>query len=201
MEEYRDKIDDEGKRLLTIVRDNVSRMGHSIDNILAFSRAGRKDLTQPAGMAELAKTALEDLKPSMQGRDVKAGLGALPSTLGDAAMPHQVLTNLIENAVKFTKNKDHAAIDIGGRIGDGENIYCVKDNGAGFEMRFSDRLFGVFQRLHGDGGEFEGAGIGLAIIKRIDSRHRGRVWAESKLNEGAAFYFALPESKEEERHA
>ena len=201
MEEYRDKIDDEGKRLLTIVRDNVSRMGHLIDDILAFSRAGRKDLfTQPVDMAELAKTTLEELTPSMQGRDLKVELGALPSTQGDAAMLHQVLTNLIENAVKFTKSKDHAVIDISGRGGDGETIYCVKDNGAGFDMRFSDRLFGVFQRLHG-ADEFEGTGIGLAIIKRIVSRHRGRVWAEGKPGEGAAFYFALPASKEEERHA
>ena len=201
MEEYRDKLDNEGKRLLTIVRDNVARMGHLIDDILAFSRAGRKDLsTQPVDMDELAKETLEELRPSMQGRDVKVELGALPPTQGDAAMLHQVLTNLIENAVKFTKYKEHAVIDISGRNSDGENVYCVKDNGAGFDMQFSNRLFGMFQRLHG-ADEFEGTGIGLAIIKRIVTRHCGRVWAEAKPSEGAAFYFALPASKEEERHA
>ena len=136
----------------------------------------------------------------MQGRDVNVELGALPPTQGDAAMLHQVLTNLIENAVKFTKYKEHAVIDISGRNSNGENVYCVKDNGAGFDMQFSNRLFGMFQRLHG-ADEFEGTGIGLAIIKRIVTRHCGRVWAEAKPSEGATFYFALPASQEEEEHA
>ncbi len=201
MEEYPDKLDDEGKRLLKIVRENVSRMGNLIDDILAFSRAGRRDLSMgPVDMDSLAKAVLEELKPSMEGRDVQAGLGRLPPAQGDAAMLHQVLTNLIENAVKFTTNIDRAIIDISGRTGDNENIYCVRDNGAGFDMRYSDRLFGVFQRLHG-ADEFEGTGIGLAIVKRIVSRHRGRVWAEGKPGEGATFYFALPARKEEYGHA
>ncbi len=201
MEEYPDKLDDEGKRLLKIVRENVSRMGNLIDDILAFSRAGRRDLSMaPVDMDSLATAVLEELKPLMGARDVRVDLGGLPPAQGDSSMLHQVLTNLIENAVKFTKNKDRAIIDISGRTGDNENVYCIRDNGAGFDMRYSDRLFGVFQRLHG-ADEFEGAGIGLAIIKRIVSRHRGRVWAEGKPDEGATFYFALPARKEDEGHA
>lgn len=201
VENYQDKLDAEGKRLLTIVRDNATRMGRLIDDILAFLRVGRQDLSvQQVNMDGLVKTTLEELKPQMDGRNVRVEPGTLPPVLGDAAMLHQVLINLIGNSIKFTRNKDCAVIDITGHTDGDENVYCVKDNGAGFDMQYSDRLFGVFQRVHGV-EEFEGTGIGLAIVKRIVTRHGGRAWAEGKPGEGAAFYFTLPASKEDEGHA
>jgi light-regulated signal transduction histidine kinase (bacteriophytochrome) len=153
-----------------------------------------------AGMDGLARATLEELEPSMKGRGVKAGLGTPPPARGGPAMPRQVRANLIKNAGQFAKNKHHAVSGIGGRTCDDENVYCVRDNGAGFDMRFSGKLFGIFQRLHG-AGEFEGTGTGLASVKRILSRRRGRVWAEGKRNEGATFYFALPATNEEDGHA
>ncbi len=198
VEGYRDKLDDEGKRFLTVIQNNVASMGKLIDDILALSCAGRKDLNpEPVNIDDLVKATLEELEPSMEGRDLKVELGALPPALGDKAMLRQVLTNLIGNAIKFTKHTGHATINISGRTDGNENVYCIKDNGAGFEMQYSDRIFGVFQRLHGV-EEFEGTGIGLAIVERIVMRHGGRVWAESKPGEGTKLYFTLPVRKEAE---
>jgi len=118
----------------------------------------------------------------------------LPPARGDKGMIRQVFANLLLNAVKFTKPRDIAKIEVGGYNEDSKNVYYVKDNGAGFDMRYKDKLFGVFQRLH-NGEEFEGTGIGLAIVQRIINRHGGQIWAEGKVNEGATFYFALPFSK------
>ncbi|MHB8909729.1 MAG: sensor histidine kinase, partial [Syntrophales bacterium] len=115
----------------------------------------------------------------------------LPRAFGDRTLVRQVLSNLLSNAVKYSRPTGHAVIEVGGEVNDGETLYYVKDNGVGFDMRYYDKLFGVFQRLHGD-EEFEGTGVGLAIVKRIVDRHGGTVWAEGKINEGAAFYFKLP---------
>ncbi len=201
IEEYRDKLDDEGKRLLNVVRNNVTGMARLIEDILALSCAGRKNFTpELVNIDDLAKTTLEELKPSMEGRDVKVELGALPPAQGDMAMLRQVFMHLIRNAIKFTRHNDCAVINISGRLDDNENVYCIKDNGTGFDMQYSDRLFAGFQRLHGV-EEFEGTGIGLATVKRIVTRHGGRVWAESKPGEGTALYFTLPARKEEEGDA
>ena len=118
-------------------------------------------------------------------------IGHIPPANGDSAMMRQVFVNLLSNAIKFSSTRERAIIEVGGSVEGGEAVYFVRDNGVGFDMQYANKLFGVFQRLHGI-NEFEGTGIGLAIVKRIVSRHGGRVWAEGKLNEGATLYFALP---------
>lgn len=197
LEEYHEKLDEEGKRLLGVVCDNTSRMARLIDDILAFSRLGRKEMaTQEVDMDELVKETAAELAPTWTGRDVKLELGKLPPTQGDAAMLRQIWVNLLGNAVKFTRPRTTAVIGISGHTEGNETVYCVKDNGVGFDMQYVDKLFGVFQRLHG-AEEFEGTGAGLAIVKRIVARHGGRVWAEGKVNEGATIYFALPAKEKE----
>lgn len=141
-------------------------------------------------MGELVHTVFEDLKPGITGRELNIAIASLPACRGDPAMLRQVWVNLLGNAIKFTRLKA-ARIEVGGATEGTEQVYYVRDNGAGFDMRYADKLFGVFQRLHGV-EEFEGTGIGLAIVKRIITRHGGRVWAEGKVNEGATFHFALP---------
>ncbi len=143
-------------------------------------------------MEGMARAVFEELKPSLAGRELHLEIKPLPLCHGDQSMLRQVWINLLGNAIKFTRPREHALIEVSGQTGDAENIYCVKDNGAGFDMQYAGKLFGVFQRLHGV-EEFEGTGIGLAIVKRIITRHGGRVWAEGKVNEGATFYFALPQ--------
>ena len=187
-----DKLDDEGQRYLNIVRDNTKKMSQLIDDILAFSRMGRLGMTMSEiDMLKLAQNVFEDLKPSLAERECNIEFKPLPFCHGDLSMMRQVWINLLSNAIKFTQNKTIARIELGGYIENDENIYYVKDNGAGFDMQYADKLFGVFQRLHGI-EEFDGTGIGLAIVKRIVTRHGGRVWAKGKVNEGATFYFAVP---------
>jgi PAS domain S-box-containing protein len=192
LEDYAGKLDDEGKRLLNVVRDNTIRMGQLIDDILKFSRTGRLELTfAKIDMEKLAREVLAELQPSVADGKLQVEIEPIPPARGDNAMMHQVFVNLLSNAIKFSRNRDIARIKVGGAIEGDEAVYYVKDNGAGFDMEFADKLFGVFQRLHGV-TEFEGTGIGLAIVKRIVTRHGGRVWAEGKVNEGATIYFALP---------
>ncbi len=192
LEDYGDKLDDEGKRLLNVVRDNVARMEQLIEDILHFSRAGRLEINvAEVDMEALAHAVLEELRPAQGGGKLQATIGHLPPAQGDRAMMRQVLTNLLSNALKFSRTREAPQIEVGGSVEQNEAIYFVKDNGVGFDMQYAGKLFGVFQRLH-TVDEFEGTGIGLAIVKRIISRHGGRVWAEGKVNEGATFYFALP---------
>ncbi|MDP1689706.1 MAG: ATP-binding protein [bacterium] len=203
MQDYMNTLDDEGKRLLTIVSDNTRKMGQLIDDILSFSRVGRKEIgLTEINMEKLAKDVLGELNPATDGRKIEIEVMPLPNTHADISMIRQVLVNLLSNAIKFTKPGAGALIEIGcnpgvlssdkeGKSGFAENVYYVKDNGVGFDMTYESKLFGVFQRLHG-ADEFEGTGIGLAIVKRVIDRHGGRVWAEGKINEGATFYFALP---------
>ena len=192
LEDYADKLDAEGQRVLNVVRNGAKKMGQLIDDILAFSRAGRLDLSMAdVDMEALARAALHDLEPAMAGRNLRIDAKTLPRSYGDAPMLERVWTNLLDNAIKFTRPKAEAAIELGGAIEGKEAVYFVNDNGVGFDMQYVDKLFGVFQRLHGP-EEFPGTGIGLAIVKRIVTRHGGRVWAEGKLNEGAKFCFALP---------
>jgi PAS domain S-box-containing protein len=194
-EEYVDRLDDEGRRQLSVICDNAQKMGELIDGLLAFSRIGRVETEcSTINMQNLVTDVWEELKPDMTVRNVHLELRDLPPAEGDATMMHQVVFNLLSNAVKFTKHNADTRIEVGGQTGERETIYHVKDNGVGFNMQYADKLFGVFLRLHGM-DEFEGTGIGLAIVKRIIAKHGGRVWAEGQPNEGATIYFALPAMK------
>ncbi|MBI3903338.1 MAG: PAS domain S-box protein [Nitrosomonadales bacterium] len=198
LDEYQNKLDDEGKRLLNVVRDNTNRMSQLIDDILKFSRTGRVEISYAEiDMEKMAHEVFEELQPAIAGEPPQLEIEHIPPIRGDQALLHQVFINLLSNAIKFSRNSTPAKIKVGGAIEGGEAVYYVQDNGAGFDMRYLDKLFGVFQRLHSV-GEFEGTGIGLAIVKRIITRHDGRVWAEGKIGEGATIYFALP--TKEKRH-
>ena len=192
LEDYTGKLDDEGKRMLHVVRDNTNRMSQLIDDILRFSRVGRIEISHAEiDMEGLVREVLDELKETIAGRKLQINLGSLPNAMGDRTMMHQVIENLLSNAIKFSAGKEEARIDIGASLEDKQVIYHVKDNGAGFDMQYVNKLFGVFQRLHGI-EEFEGTGIGLAIVKRIITRHGGKVWAEGEVGKGAAFYFSIP---------
>jgi two-component system sensor kinase len=178
-------------------------MGQLIDDILSFSRVGRIEIgLSEINMEKLAKDVLSELNPDAVGRKIEIVIKQLPNIHADISMIRQVLVNLLSNAIKFTKPRADALIEVGcnpgvlpsdkgGKGGFAENVYYVKDNGVGFDMTYASKLFGVFQRLHGE-DEFEGTGIGLAIVKRVINRHGGRVWAEGKINDGATFSFTLP---------
>ena len=192
IDEYAQQLDEEGKRLLNVVRDNSKKMAQLIDDMLAFSRTGRMTVTpSEINMGELVHEVMEELKPATAGRDLKLVIGTMPSIFADRHMMRRVMANLLSNAVKFTRPKASALIEVGAKTEGTETVFYVKDNGAGFDMKYAGKLFGVFQRLHGV-DEFEGAGIGLAVVKRIVAKHGGRVWAEGTVNEGATFYFAIP---------
>ena len=192
LEDYADKLDEEGKRLLNVVRNNTNRMGQLIDDILKFSRAGRLEITySDIDMEQLAYSVFVELRPVVAGDKLQMEIEHIPPARGDGAMLRQVFVNLLSNAIKFSGAREVPRIQVGATVKDDETIYYVKDNGAGFDMQYVDKLFGVFQRLHSM-TEFEGTGIGLAIVKRIITRHGGRVWAEGKVGEGATLYFSLP---------
>jgi PAS domain S-box-containing protein len=193
LNEYADKLDDEGMRLLTVVRKNTQRMGQLIDDMLQFSRTGRLEITYvDVDMEKIAHEAIDELAAAASsGENPHYEIEHIPPIRGDRNMLRQVFINLLANAIKFSCNQEPPRIKVGATIEGVETIYYINDNGVGFDMRYVDKLFGVFQRLHSM-DEFEGTGIGLAIVKRIITRHGGRVWAEGKLNEGATFYFALP---------
>jgi PAS domain S-box-containing protein len=192
LEDYIKNLDEEGKRVLNVIRNNTQKMGQLIDDLLLFSRLGRQDISpSDISMAELAKGAFEEIKPPANERNLQFNMKTLPIAQGDRSMMKQVFANLLSNAIKFTRPKEMATIEIGGTNNGVENVYYVKDTGVGFDMQYVNKLFGVFQRLHSS-EEFEGTGVGLAIVQRIIHRHGGRVWAEGKVNEGATFYFSLP---------
>jgi PAS domain S-box-containing protein len=194
MEEYPDKIDAEGRRLLNIIRSNSRGMSELIDGLLTFSRLGRQPLDQvDVNMEEVARSTFEEIQAVYKDRSVMLQLQSLPPAFGDRNMIRQVFYNLISNSFKFTRPKQMPSIEIGYQEGGNQNTYFVRDNGVGFDMQYSSKLFGVFQRLH-NVDDFEGAGAGLALVQRIVLRHGGRVWAEGKVNEGATFYFSLPKA-------
>jgi light-regulated signal transduction histidine kinase (bacteriophytochrome) len=188
-EDYAARLDDEGRRLLGVVRQSSVRMGRLIDDLLAFSRLGRQQpAKQLVDMTELARDVVTELR---NGAAASVELGALPSARADRALIRQVWTNLVGNALKYSGKRADARVEIGGRQDGGESVYWVRDNGVGFDMRYADKLFGVFQRLHRV-DEFDGTGVGLAIVQRVVARHGGRVWAQAKPGEGACFHFSLP---------
>jgi PAS domain S-box-containing protein len=191
-QDHAKSLDDEGQRTLGIVCSEAVRMGRLIDDLLEFSRIGRQALHQvEINMTVVAQRTFDECAAHAPGRDIQLHLHPLPPAQGDPALLPHVWTNLIANAIKYTRPRPVAEIEITGRAEGGERIYCVKDNGVGFDMQYAGKLFGVFQRLHTE-NEFEGTGVGLALVQRIVLRHGGRVWAEGKVGEGAAFYFSLP---------
>ena len=195
LEDYMEKLDDEGKRLLNVIQSNAQKMGELIEGLLAFSRMERKEIELlEIDMGKMADAVFNEIKSLTPERTLQFNVESLPSAYGDPLLLNQVFFNLISNAIKFTRGKDKAIIEVGGWGEERENVYYVKDSGVGFDMQYVDKLFGAFQRLH-SGEAFEGTGIGLAIVQRIIHRHGGRVWAEGKVNEGATFYFTLPSEK------
>ena len=196
-EDYGLKLDDEAKRLLKVIRSNTKKMSQLIDDLLAFSRLGRKEIVlSETDMRAVSQGVYEEIKSTVPDRSIQMEIKPLPAAYVDPTMIRQVWVNLLANAVKFTKIKSPAVIKIDAKTEGNETVYCVKDNGAGFDMQYADKLFGVFQRLHSQ-EEFEGTGVGLALVQRIIHKHGGRIWAEGKVNEGAAFYFAIPKIKTE----
>jgi signal transduction histidine kinase len=187
------KLDTKGREELNIIQENVQKMTQFIDELLAFSRSERQQMKlEDVDMEKLARTILDELKIFVSEK-TSINIKDLPPAHGDKIMLHQVYYNLISNAIKFSRHREMAVIEIGCKHEKNGYTYYVKDNGAGFDMRYADKLFNVFQRLHKE-DEFEGTGIGLAIVQRIINRHGGQVWAEGKVDEGATFSFSLPET-------
>ncbi|MFZ2643301.1 MAG: PAS domain S-box protein [Verrucomicrobiia bacterium] len=191
-QEHARQLDEEGRRTLGVVCAEAERMGQLIDDLLEFSRMGRQAmLKSEVDMHAEAQTAFDRCIADTSDRDIWLKLHPLPRSEGDRAMFSHVWTNLISNAIKYTRTRPVAEIEISGQVRGNELVYCVKDNGVGFDMKYTHKLFAVFQRLHSE-EDFEGTGVGLALVERIVRRHGGNVWAEGKVGEGAAFYFSLP---------
>jgi PAS domain S-box-containing protein len=192
-DDHAQSFNDEAKRMFNVIRKNATKMGTLIDDLLAFSRMGRKEITRvPIDFNKLVEPIIADLKQTAPA-GITITVHPLPNTQGDPALLSQVYINLISNAIKYSSKKQTPAVELGAEERDDEFVYYVKDNGAGFDMQYAHKLFGVFQRLHGS-EEFEGTGVGLAIVQRIIVKHGGKVWAEGKLDEGATFYFSLPKT-------
>lgn len=196
VEDYQGELDDEGKRLIGIIRENTKKMGQLIDDILQLSRAGRQEinLTQ-LDLESIFENVFNELKHSHKDQDITLDMEPLPPVYGDRILLQQVISNLLANSFKFTAPREKALIKVGFEVGKNEYIYYVKDNGVGFNMKYSGKLFGLFQRLHGQ-NEFEGTGVGLSIVQRIIRRHGGDVWGEGEVDKGATIYFSLPIVKE-----
>ena len=195
LEDHAGQLDDEGRRKLDVIKDEAQRMGVLIDELLAFSRLGRKEIQMTeVDMTALARTAFESLSAQLNGANVAFHLGSLPKGTGDRVLLGQVWANLIANAVKFSSKRERPLIEVSAISDEDEHVYFVRDNGAGFDPRYRAKLFGVFQRLH-DAAEFPGTGVGLALVQRIVVRHGGRVWAEGRPGQGASFYFTLPKEQ------
>ena len=185
-------LDDKGRRYLATISDSAKSMGALIDDLLSFSRMGRSEMQHASvNLGDLVTEVRKELSTDLANRDVVWEIGPLPNLVGDAAMLRLALANLLSNAIKYTRGRTPARITIGAREQEGETVLFVQDNGAGFDMAYQDKLFGVFQRLH-SADEFEGTGIGLANVRRIVQRHGGRVWAEGEPGQGATFFVALP---------
>jgi signal transduction histidine kinase len=190
-EDYGEILDAEGKRLLGEVQKNSKKMGELIDDLLALSKLGRKELHKvPVDMRHLIEESLTQLNRDETAK-ANIRIGELCDAIADPSLLQHVLVNLLSNAIKYSSRAQQPVVDVSSAQKDDEVIYTVRDNGVGFDMAYANKLYGVFQRLHSP-ADFEGTGVGLAIVKRIVERHGGRVWAEGKLNEGAAFSFSLP---------
>jgi PAS domain S-box-containing protein len=186
-------LDEKSKHYILMMLDSAKRMGNLIDDLLAFSRIGRAETQKTLfSLTQLVREALTEVRQDAEGRDIAWKIGALPDFHGDRSMLRLVLVNLISNAIKFTRTRKQAEIEIGCADGNKDSLVVfVRDNGVGFDMKYVNKLFGVFQRLH-DSDVFEGTGIGLATVQRIIHRHGGKVWAEGAVDSGATFYFSAP---------
>ncbi|MFH0893980.1 MAG: PAS domain S-box protein [Bacteroidota bacterium] len=191
-EDYAEKIENDGQRICNVILNETQRMGQLIDDLLTFSRLSRTAMqSEPVDMKKLAQHAFKEISDQNKEMKIEFILSDIPSVRADSALLRQVWVNLISNAVKFSSKKESSRIEVGFYEEKNETIFFVKDNGAGFDMKYADKLFGVFQRLHAL-SEFQGTGVGLAIVQRIIHRHNGRVWAEGVTGKGAIFYFSLP---------
>jgi light-regulated signal transduction histidine kinase (bacteriophytochrome) len=189
---YADRLDAEGDRYLKIVCDNAKRMGELIDDLLNLARMHRKEITRRSVIVnDLIKKILRDSESVIGDRQIEFVIADLPDCEADMSLLTQVWINLTSNAIKYTNKTENARIEIGCQVINSKNTYFIRDNGAGFDMQYADKLFGVFQRMHLE-RDFEGTGIGLAIVQRIVQRHGGQIWAEAAVNQGATFYFTIP---------
>src|SRR6185312_15749712 len=186
---------DRSRRYLDIIADSARRMGALIDDLLVFSRMGRSEMRRAkVESRSLVDEVISSLQSEIRDREIIWKIGELPQIEADAAMLRQVWANLIGNAVKYSRPRNPAEIEIGCNVENGEAVFFIRDNGVGFDMQYAHKLFGVFQRLHRS-EDFEGTGIGLANVQRIVHRHGGRAWAKSELDKGATFYFSLPQAE------
>jgi len=189
-------LDEKSNRYIAMILDSARRMGNLIDDLLAFSRIGRAETQKTLfSLTQLVREALTEVRQDAEGRNISWKIGTLPDFYGDRSMLRLVLVNLISNAIKFTRTRPQAEIEIGCANGDRDDLVVfVRDNGVGFDMKYVNKLFGVFQRLH-QADEFEGTGIGLATVQRIIHRHGGKAWAEAVVEGGATFYFSAPKPR------
>ncbi len=188
--DYEKILDAEGKRIVENIKHNASKMGQLIDDLLSFSRLGRKKIQlSKISMSELTKEALFEINKSMSHK-ANIIIGNLPDVMGNYSLLYLVMLNLVSNAIKYSSKKEKPIIQISSEVKNGEIMFSIKDNGAGFDMKYANKLFGIFQRLHTE-REFEGTGLGLAIAYRIITKHGGKIWAEGKVNTGATFNFTL----------
>jgi len=193
-QDHAEQLDAEGERLLSVIHDSAQRMGQLIDDLLAFSRLSRRDMQRcPLDVEHLAREAFDQLQHSAEERRVTFSMESLPDAVGDPSMVRRVFAHLFSNAIKFTRHTDDPHIKVGATERHEEVAYFVRDNGTGFDAEYADKMFGVFQQLHDD-ENFEGTGVGLAIVERIIHRHGGRVWADGAVGEGATIFFTLPHS-------
>jgi PAS domain S-box-containing protein len=200
-EEYGNNFDDQAKKYLARVQDGAQHMGSLVDDLLNLAQIGRQALERhPVALNRIVRAALEKIEPETAAREIQWRIEDLGSAECDPGLMQQAFINLLSNAVKFTRHRHPAVIEVGRLNRDGESIYFVKDNGAGFDMAFAGKLFGVFQRLH-KRSDFEGTGIGLANTQKIIQKHRGRIWAESQIDLGAAFFFTIPDETTSETSA
>jgi light-regulated signal transduction histidine kinase (bacteriophytochrome) len=192
LDDYRDKFDVVGLQMLQKVWGNADKMKNLIEDLLRLSRTGRQELSYTSiDMPALFNSMIEEVRQIYPEREVITKMSPLGKAYGDLALLKQVISNLLSNAVKFSGKKPVSEIEIGSFNGEGEMSYYVKDNGAGFDMKYVHELFGVFRRLN-NAEDYEGTGVGLALVKRIIDKHGGRVWAISEPGQGATFYFSLP---------
>jgi PAS domain S-box-containing protein len=190
-EDYAPQFDVEGKRVCGVIHDNTVRMSRLIDDLLAFSRLGRTEMSLSGiDMQTMANSVFHELTTPESRARIDLHVGSLPPALADTTLMRQVWTNLLSNAIKFSSKRERATIQVSAEQINGETVYTVKDNGAGFDMQYVHKLFGVFQRLHNT-REFEGTGVGLALVQRVIRRHGGRVWAQGEIDKGATFCFSL----------
>lgn len=192
LEDYSPSLDEGGRRYLALINENAVKMSDLIDDLLEFSRLGSEPLdVSEVDLGTLVRNAFEEIRTSEPEREISIVVNPVPRVRGDGAMLRQAMVNLVSNAIKYTRQKERATIEFGHYAQRHEDVFFIKDNGVGFDMQYVEKVFSVFSRLHPT-SEFEGTGVGLALVRRIIERHGGRIWAEGAVDEGATFNFTLP---------